>query len=206
MFGLFFDKINNKRKKSEDKPKEMSPRAQPKPTVLNTSPGAGPRINSLSPTSHNTQQFYFQQYSPQSTSNQNYFKPTTDFKKAPLTTTNFTKKIDDSNTNIVTSQSNSQIVVKASLATEPDSKKEKPKPKPNFEFRPLDKDSFSQNMGSITESTQEGSVLAQNLPPPKSINASKIPVKLIKKEDPYNMTFKVKNKDTGKMSYKFLNP
>ncbi len=75
---------------------------------------------------------------------------------------------------------------------------EKPKPKPNFEFRPLDKDSFSQNMGSIAESTQEGSVLAQNLPAPKTVNASKIPTKILqKKEDPYNMAFKVKNKDTG---------
>jgi FOG: Ankyrin repeat len=64
-------------------------------------------------------------------------------------------------------------------------------------------------MGSITESTQEGSILAQNLPPPKSITASKIPTRIVtvKKDDPYNMMYKVKNKDTGNhqaLKYKFL--
>jgi ankyrin repeat protein len=189
MFGLFFDKINSRRKKSEEKPKEVSPRVQPKTngSPVNTTSPSGPRINSLSPTSHNTQQFYFPQYSPQSTSSQNYFKANPEPKKTTQIPSNFPKKIDETNTHIITTQNQDAM------------KKEKPKPKPNFLFQPLDKDSFTHNMGSITESTQEGTKLAQNLPPPKSITASKIPTRILKKEDPHNMVFKVKNKDTGEV-------
>lgn len=199
MFGLFFDKINGKRKKSEDRPKELSPRNPTKPGLNNISPLSNTRINSLSPTSHNTQQFYFQQYSPQSTSTQNYFKASNEVKKSTITSTVFHKKFDDQTTNIITTPTLANTVIKSIGSQDIDhSKKEKPKPKPNFEFRPLDKDSFSQNMGSIAESTQEGSILAQNLPAPKTVNASKMPTRILaKKDDPYNMAFKVKNKDTG---------
>lgn len=54
-------------------------------------------------------------------------------------------------------------------------KNEKPRNRPNFEFRPLDKDSFSLNMGSMTESTLEGSLLAQNIPASIYMNATKLP-------------------------------
>jgi len=49
MFGLFFERLNNRRKKSEDKPKELSPRIPPKNTAGSPGPLTGPRINSLSP-------------------------------------------------------------------------------------------------------------------------------------------------------------
>ena len=54
-------------------------------------------------------------------------------------------------------------------------KVDKPKPKINFEFCPLDKESFSQNMGSISENTLEGTLLTQILPPTKDVSATKIP-------------------------------
>ena len=71
---------------------------------------------------------------------------------------------------------------------------EKPKKGFNFEFRPLDRDSFTQNMGSITESTLEGSLLAQNIPPTKPNTAAKMP-SLVKKNEA--MVYKIRNKDTG---------
>jgi hypothetical protein len=101
MFGLFFDKINGKRKKSEDRPKELSPRNPTKTGLSNLSPVSNTRITSLSPPSHTTQQYYFQQYSPQSTSSQNYFKASNDAKKPSVTTTGFQKKFDDHATNLM---------------------------------------------------------------------------------------------------------
>ena len=71
---------------------------------------------------------------------------------------------------------------------------ERPKKGFNFEFRPLDRDSFTQNMGSITESTLEGSLLAQNIPLAKPNTAVKMP--LIFKENE-GVIYKIKNKDTG---------
>ena len=76
----------------------------------------------------------------------------------------------------------------------------KPKSKPNFEFRPLDKDSFSQNMGSISETTLEGTLLAQSLPVSKSTSATKLPPSTLKPQNGFpseEMRFKVKNRDTG---------
>lgn len=102
MFGLFFDKINNRRKKSEENQKETSPRPTSKNSGVGSTTQGGPRINSLSPTSHNSQQFYFPQYSPQSTSSQNFFKATHDTKKLTQPNISFPKKIDETNTNIIT--------------------------------------------------------------------------------------------------------
>lgn len=196
MFGLFFDKINNRGKKTEDKPKDLSPRQPAKSPVVGSSTNTGPRINSLSPTSHHTHQYHFPQYSPQSTSTQNFFRSPNDPRKPVQTANTYTRKIDDSNTNIITcSPPGKEDLSKKSFEQLNPFKVEKPKPRPNFEFRPLDKDSFTQNLGSITESTQEGSVLAQNLPPTKQIIASKIPTKLIRKDDPFAFQTKLKHKD-----------
>lgn len=75
-------------------------------------------------------------------------------------------------------------------------------PKPNYEsqqkispIQPPDlKESFSNMMGSISEHTNEGNNLVQNLPCSKDVYASKIPI-----SDGINthLAFKIVNKDTG---------
>jgi len=57
--------------------------------------------------------------------------------------------------------------------------KEKSKKTPNFEFRPLDKESL---LDSIAETTREGQTLAQNIPPTKTVNVSKLSQPLEKKQ------------------------
>ena len=50
-------------------------------------------------------------------------------------------------------------------------------------------------MGSITESTLEGSLLAQYIPPAKPNNTAKMPSLLVKGNE--TMTYKISNKDIG---------
>lgn len=55
------------------------------------------------------------------------------------------------------------------------------------------KESFSNMMGSISEHTQEGNKLVQNLPNSKDVYASKIPISDFNNQK----LFKIVNKDTG---------
>jgi ankyrin repeat protein len=183
MFGLFFDRQNTKQKNNNDKPKELSPRTFQKPqspTIPTQNSTHSLRISSTSPTSHSSQTTFTQNsnYSPGPQYSPQYKKPAED--RRFITSKQSPKRLEDEH------PVNPTPV-----------RIDKPKQHFNFEFRPLDRDSFTANMGSITESTLEGSLLAQGIPASKAVNASKIPTLLRGPND--QMIFKVKNKDTGEV-------
>lgn len=172
MLGQFLDRLNLRLRNSEDKIKEKEKETRTNNKALppkSTQPHPS-RIASLSPetTSHSTQ-YHFRQYSPTATSRTNTGKPLLEETKSFNPSGIIPKRYGEDKTpsHYHPTPTNMSRVLQPN---KPEIHRDKPKNVPNFEFRPLDKESFATS--SANTSMREGSIIVQSIRPSQMVTAS----------------------------------
>ena len=199
MFGLFFERLNSRFKKPDDKLKEDASISTVQPTRETFSPYNYSNLTSISPTMNTNQPQSYLHPSHQASTLQgsnNARNVYIDQRRMKNPSPIHSKRLDDDKGFLNATYSAGKILIEISslmllLRITGSTRSDNLRQTGNFGPNLQDKDSFMQNTGSILESTKEGSFLAQNIPTSKLVTASK-----------YNMADDTKNSQTLQLANK----